>query len=110
MAVDMLSGVLSGARFLTDISPWTDFPERPCGTGHFFLLIDPNRLLGAEAYNAAIAHFREIVQSTPPADAAQPVQIPGQREQAQREKSLRDGIAIPGGLMAKIEALASGVA
>ena len=60
-AVDLLSGVLSGARFLTDITPWTEFPEQPSGTGHFFLLIDPRRLLGAE-YDTAIARFRDIVR------------------------------------------------
>jgi LDH2 family malate/lactate/ureidoglycolate dehydrogenase len=107
-AVDLLSGVLSGARFLTNISPWTEFPDRPCGTGHFFVLIDPQRLLGAEAYAKAMAEFSGIVRSTPPADAAQPVQIPGEREQQRRDKALREGIAIPVDLMAKIEALASG--
>ncbi|MGD1877648.1 MAG: Ldh family oxidoreductase [Kiloniellaceae bacterium] len=106
-AVDMLSGVLAGARFLTDISPWTDFPERPCGTGHFLLLIDPQRLLGAEAYAAAVTRFRDLVQGTPPADAAAPVQLPGQREQERRAAALRDGIAIPQDLLKKIEALAA---
>src|SRR3546814_9102785 len=56
-AIELLSGVLAGGRFLTDITPWTDFPEQPSGTGHFFLLIDPKRLLG-DAYDAAIARFR----------------------------------------------------
>ena len=107
LAVDMLSGVLSGARFLTDISPWTDYPERPCGTGHFFLLIDPKRLLGAEAYGAAIARFRELVQTTPAADDAAPVQLPGQREQDRRRAALNDGITLPADLMEKIQALGS---
>ncbi|GAB4363437.1 MAG: Ldh family oxidoreductase [Kiloniellaceae bacterium] len=110
LAVDMLSGVLSGARFLTEISPWTDYPERPCGTGHFFLLIDPARLLGAEAYGAAIAQFRDIVQTTPAADPAQPVQLPGQREQERRAAALAKGVAIPADLLAKVERLAAGEA
>jgi LDH2 family malate/lactate/ureidoglycolate dehydrogenase len=105
-AVDILSGLLSGARFLTDITPWTDFPEQPSGTGHFFLLIDPKRLLGATAYDEAIARFRKLIQDTPSADPAQPVQMPGEREQDRRDKALREGIEIPGELMAKIEALA----
>ena len=109
-AVDLLSGVLSGARFLTDITAWTDFPEQPSGTGHFFLLIDPRRLLGSEAYDAAVTRFRELVQGTPAADPAQPVQLPGEREQRRRDKALREGIVLPGDLMAKIEALASGKA
>jgi LDH2 family malate/lactate/ureidoglycolate dehydrogenase len=109
-AVDILSGVLSGARFLTDITPWTDFPEQPSGTGHFFLLIDPKRLLGAAAYDAAIAHFRALVQGTPPAEPSQPVEMPGEREQRRRDRALADGIELPGALLAKIEALASGQA
>src|SRR5690606_7350487 len=28
-AVDLLSGVMTGARFLTDITPWTEHPEQP---------------------------------------------------------------------------------
>lgn len=107
-AVDLLSGVLSGARFLTDISPWTDYPERPCGTGHFFLLLDPARLLGAETYTAAVERFRRLIRETPPAEAAQPVQIPGEREQIRRAEALEKGIVLPAELLAKIEALASG--
>jgi LDH2 family malate/lactate/ureidoglycolate dehydrogenase len=107
-AVDVLSGVLSGARFLTDITPWTEFPDQASGTGHFFVLIDPARLLGAEAYGKAMARFREIVQGTPPADARQPVQLPGEREQERRNAALRDGIRLPADLLEKIRVLASG--
>jgi LDH2 family malate/lactate/ureidoglycolate dehydrogenase len=107
-AVDLLSAVLSGARFLTDITPWTDFPERPSGTGHFFLLLDPARLLGAEAYAAAVARFRALIRETPPADPAQPVQIPGEREQLRRTAAIEEGIRLPAGLLAKIEKLAAG--
>ncbi len=108
-AVDLLSGVLSGARFLTDISPWTDYPERPCGTGHFFLLLDPARLLGAAQYEAAVERFRRLIRETPPADPAQPVQIPGEREQLRRAEALRDGVGIPEELLRQIEALAEGL-
>lgn len=107
-AVDVLSGVLSGARFLTDITPWTDFPDRASGTGHFLVLIDPARLLGAGPYGEAMARFRALVQGTPPADPAQPVQLPGEREQRRREAALRDGIRLPADLLAKIRSLASG--
>lgn len=106
-AVDLLAGVLSGARFLTDISPWTDYPERPCGTGHFFLLLDPARLLGAAPYEAAVGRFRALIRETPPAEAAQPVQFPGEREQMRRAAALDKGIVLPAELLAKIEALAS---
>ena len=107
-AVDLLSGVLAGARFLTDISPWMEVPEKPSGTGHFFLLIDPQRLLGTEAYNQAMARFQHLIRSTAPADPDQPVQLPGEREQARRREALAQGVEIPAKLMADLEALASG--
>ncbi|WP_193369382.1 Ldh family oxidoreductase [Pelagibius marinus] len=107
-AVDLLAGVVTGARFLTDLSSGIGHLDRPSGSGHFFLLIDPKRLLGAGAYAAAVSRFRALVQETPPADPAAPVRIPGQRQQAQRAKALRDGIELPQDLLARLEALAAG--
>jgi len=36
MAVDLLSAVLTGARFLTDVSSWLENPDEPQELGHFF--------------------------------------------------------------------------
>lgn len=107
-AVDLLAGVVTGARFLTDLSSGIGHLDRPSGSGHFFLLLDPNRLLGAEAFAAAVSRFRALVQETPPADPAAPVRIPGQRQQAHRAVALRDGIELPQDLLTQLEALAAG--
>jgi len=104
-AVDMLCGVISGARFLTGISSWLDNPEAPQGLGHFYLLIDPARLIGRARFDAAMASFRDIVTGTPPADPAVPVQLPGQREQEARARALRQGIALPDDLLASLRNL-----
>jgi LDH2 family malate/lactate/ureidoglycolate dehydrogenase len=105
MAVDLFSAVLSGARFLTDVSSWVDRPNEAQGIGHFFLLIDPARLIGREAYAAAMARFRDIVRATPAADPAQPVLLPGERELARRARALREGIEVPAALLAELRAL-----
>ena len=105
LAVDILSGVLPGARFLTDVVSWVDRPQDPSGVGHFFLLIDPNRLLGPDAYGRAMERFRTIVQSTPPADPDAPVQLPGQREQERRAASLETGIVIASDVLKSIRDL-----
>ncbi len=109
-AVELLAGVVTGARFLTDLSSGIGHPDRPSGSGHFFLLLDPQRLLGAAAYAAAVDRFRALIQETPPADPAAPVRIPGQRQQAERARALSDGIALPRDLLAQLEALAAGTA
>ena len=108
LAVDMLSGVLTGARFLSDVSSWSSAPETPSGLGHFFLLIDPERLLGAAAYAAAMARFKGIVVGTPPADGVERVLLPGEREQERRRAALQDGVAVSRDVLAAVRRLASG--
>lgn len=106
MAIDILAGVLTGGRFLSDISSWSEQPDMPSGVGHFFVLIDPDRLVGRENFASAMDRFRGIVLSTPPAAASKPVVLPGQTEQERRRKALEEGIDIPSPLLASIEALA----
>jgi LDH2 family malate/lactate/ureidoglycolate dehydrogenase len=108
MAVDILSGVLSGARFLTDVSSWSENPGAPSGVGHFFLTLDPGPILGGEAFTAAMDRFKSIVLTTPPADSANPVMLPGQQEQARRRAAVRNGIDVPSELLGTIRRLARG--
>lgn len=108
MAVDILSGVLPGARFLTDVSSWSDAPDAPSGVGHFFVLLDPGRLLGANTFAAAMDRFKDIVLTTPSAQSTSPVVLSGQREQQRRQAAMKDGVAIPRDLLDSIEQLARG--
>lgn len=108
MAVDILSGVLTGAGFLTGVSSWSEHPGAPSRVGHFFLAIDPHRLLGKDAFASAMDQFKRIVLGTPPAQASNPVMMPGEREQIRRTAALRDGLVIPADLLASIRDLARG--
>jgi len=105
MAVDILCGVISGAAFLTGIASWVDQPTEPQRAGHFFLLIDPERLVGADSFAESMAAFRDSINSTRPADPNAPVLLPGQREQERRKAALASGVAVPADLLAEIEAL-----
>ncbi len=105
-AIDILGGVLSGAQFLTGISSWTDHPERPSNIGHFFMLLDPGRLIGKAAFAEAMIRFRDIVLTTPPADPAQPVRLPGQAEQERKTHAMAEGLTLPKNLIDEIKALA----
>jgi LDH2 family malate/lactate/ureidoglycolate dehydrogenase len=106
-AIDILGGVLSGAQFLTGISSWTDHPERPSNIGHFFMLLDPGRLIGKDAFAEAMTRFRDIILTTPPSDPTQPVILPGQAEQERRRQAKANGLTLPKNLIDEIKALAS---
>lgn len=110
MAVDILSGALTGARFLTDVSSWSENPDAPSGVGHFFLLLDPDRLIGSEAFAAAMDRFKRIVLTTPASNPTSPVVLPGQLEQERRRAAVENGIDLPGDHLASIRRLARGQA
>jgi LDH2 family malate/lactate/ureidoglycolate dehydrogenase len=110
MAVDILSGALSGARFLSDVSSWSENPDAPSGVGHFFVLLDPGKMLGPGAFAAAMDRFKNIVLTTPAAESTGPVELPGQREQERRRTAMKDGITLSSDLLASIERLARGQA
>jgi len=106
MVVDLLAGLLTGGKFLTGIQSWSESPEVPSGVGHFFILIDPARLIGREKFNAAMLEFSAVIQSTPAASSSSPVMLPGQREQQYRAESIKNGISISSKLLNQIADLA----
>lgn len=108
MAVDILSGVLTGAGFLTEVSSWSENPGAASRLGHFFLLLDPDRLVGRNAFASAMDRFKEIVLSTPSASSSPPVVLPGQLEQTRRRAAIEGGVTIPADLFASITRLARG--
>jgi LDH2 family malate/lactate/ureidoglycolate dehydrogenase len=106
LIVDLFAGLLSGAAYLTHVTSWIEEPEAPQNLGHFFILID-TRNLGPSAWLAQrMSDFMQILHSTPPADAAKPVRVPGEMEMDRLERHRRDGIPIDPALRAKLEAYA----
>jgi LDH2 family malate/lactate/ureidoglycolate dehydrogenase len=106
LAVDILCGVLTGSGFLTDLVSGTDSPDQQSNLGHFFLALDPTRLIGREAYEDSMARFHGIVAGTPPAEGVTAVTLPGERMQARRRRALEEGVTLPRDLHEGLLALA----
>lgn len=106
LAVDLLSGVLTGGSYLNDIASGMEAPDQRSNLGHFFIAIDPVRLLGQDGVESAMRRFREIVTTTPPARGIDRVTLPGERMQARRRKALEKGIYLPRDLHARLLELA----
>lgn len=106
LIVDLFAGLLSGAAYLTHVKSWQDEPGAPQGLGHFFLLLDTRRLGSGDWLAERMADFAQILHSTPAADPARPVLLPGEIELGRLERQRRDGIALEAGVAEKLEALA----
>ena len=107
LMVDVLCGLLSGGVFLDDSKDmWNSDDPQPQGTTHFFLALDPARLLNPADYDARMADFRGRIKSTAPFHEGGKVFMPGEIELtllAEREKS---GVPVPATTMKIVRQLA----
>jgi len=100
--VDLIAGLLSGAAYLDHVNSWSEQPEAPGNLGHFFILIDVQRLGSAEWLAGRMNDFAAILHGTPAADPARPVLVPGERELDFLERQLRDGIDLDPAVLARL--------
>ena len=108
VALDILSGVLLGAGFSTGVKSIVQQWDEPQHIGHFFIVIDPVRFMGWEAYSQRVKQMYQILRSAPRVDPEKPVLIPGEPE-AQLEKIRREkGIPLAAGVFNSLKGLAKG--
>lgn len=95
MMVDILTAVMLGlpngkhvSSMYTDLSAGRDL-------GHTFILIDPKRFVGLEAFKAAILKTQEELHAIKPASDFKQVYYPGELFILNQEKHLQNGIDVP---------------
>jgi LDH2 family malate/lactate/ureidoglycolate dehydrogenase len=101
----ILAGALTGACF-APIRKRNATPTQPDDLGHFFLAIDPKRFVPDGDFGAAMDEILDVLRATKPANAEQPVLIPGDPEFASREQRSRDGVPLPATLTSQIKGIA----
>jgi LDH2 family malate/lactate/ureidoglycolate dehydrogenase len=109
LMVDLLSGLLSGASYLTHVKAWDKEPEAHQNLGHFFILIDTKRLAQPDELARRMEDFKHIIRSTPAADPVRPVRLPGDMEFESLWRQRREGVSIAAEDLASLDRLASQV-
>lgn len=94
LLVDLFSGLLSDAAYLTHVKSWVDAPDEPQNLGHFFILINTKLLGSTQWLTRRMTDFAAILHDSPAADPAQPVLVPGEIELAKMARQRREGIVI----------------
>jgi uncharacterized oxidoreductase len=90
IVTELLAGALSGGP---TIQPGN---VRKGGTinNMFAVLVDPARLAGVDWLRREVDGFIEYVKASPPADADEPVLVPGDPERHARQERARTGIEV----------------
>ena len=108
LMVDILAGVLSGGAVGTEVKSMFQQTSEAQRVSHFFIAIDPSRILGIDAYYERMETLCRLMTSTPPFDAASPVMIPGEIEARTYAERHLGGIPMRPKELAALQALAAG--
>jgi LDH2 family malate/lactate/ureidoglycolate dehydrogenase len=92
--VQILSATLTGAAFAPIRGRMRQAGD-PDDIGHFFLALDPRAFRPEGGFEDDLDAMVEALRAAPPADPGRPVLVPGDPEEAERERRQREGIPIP---------------
>ena len=103
--VDMLSGVLTGSGFLSDVhSPYKTAEKSNCGHLMIALRIDAFQPLAQ--FNARMEEFVAQIKAVPTAKGFDEVYYPGEMEANNDARNRRDGILFPDDTLADLKRIA----
>ena len=108
LAVEILAAALSGGAVASEIKPLYNRDATPQGVGHFFMVIDPDRMIGKEQFLERVDTLCHLMASTMPINPDDPVKIPGEHEAERMARNKVDGIPIPRDRYEELKSLARG--
>ncbi|PJN89735.1 ureidoglycolate dehydrogenase [Bacillus sp. mrc49] len=92
--VDVFSGLLAGAAFGPHIGKMYDDLDKKRKLGHYFCVINPSYFTDSDIFLEQMDRMIEELQQVEPAPGFDRVYIPGEIEQINEEKNLKEGITI----------------
>jgi LDH2 family malate/lactate/ureidoglycolate dehydrogenase len=101
LAFEVLVASLAQSAIGTGVKGTLD-SEHPSNKGDLFIVIAPPH---AESAKAMVTDYLAAIRSSPPADPARPVLIPGDRAHAARDKSKVEGVTLDDGLWEDLKKL-----
>ncbi len=95
LAVEVLSGVLSGSAFGPQVNNLYKDGDPPANVGHCFFLLDVSCLMPLEEYRARMERFLEEIKAAPLAEGFEEIFYPGERRYQNYLKKVEEGVALP---------------
>ncbi len=92
LAIEILSGVMTGAGFSKGVKSLVQQWEEPQHVGHFFIGLDPLRFMTWEDFSKRMSELYKMMRSAPPLDPQRPILIPGEPEANTEENRRKNGI------------------
>lgn len=95
LAVEILTGVLSGAAFGPHVKNiYDDGETEPANVGHFFILMDIEKFISLPLFFASMENLLKEMKEVPLAPGKSEIRYPGERRKRERELHLSGGISL----------------
>ncbi|GLG01144.1 putative oxidoreductase YjmC [Alicyclobacillus hesperidum subsp. aegles] len=95
LAIDVLSGILTGATFGPHIVPMYGEYEQMRKLGHLFMALDPGLFHNRDAFVEAVDQMIEELHQEPAAAGFAEVLVPGEPEQRKEALYREQGVPVP---------------
>jgi LDH2 family malate/lactate/ureidoglycolate dehydrogenase len=108
LMMDVLSGVLTGSSFGSDVSsPY--YYDRRSGAGHLAIALDIDKFMPLAMFNGRMDTLLDQIKAVPPAAGFDEVLYPGEPEARNEEANRRDGLQLPEQTLRDLDKLAEDV-
>ena len=94
LAVDVLSAVLSGASFASQIVPWQNVRTDPANLGHFFSALRIDAFMPLAEFKNRMDELICLMHKAPKARGEERIYIPGEKELEMTERRRKQGIPV----------------
>ena len=105
LMVEVLCAQLMGLPFGRHVTKMYGELDKPRNLGHFMLALDVGRFTDPDAFRSQLDLLVREIRSEEPADPSRPPLAPGDPERLSAARRARDGIPLPDGLVAELNAL-----
>ena len=106
LAVEVMSGVLSGAAFGPHVNNLYKDNDPPANVGHSFILLDVSCWMDLDDYYGRMDQFIDEIKATPRAKDIEEIFYPGERRYNNYLKRMEEGIALPAAVLEDLGELA----
>jgi ureidoglycolate dehydrogenase (NAD+) len=108
LAMDIFSGILTGAGFSTGVKSLIQQWEEPQHIGHFFIAIDLTRFMTWEIFSDRMNQLCDSMRNAHRLDPSKPIHIPGDPEAHMEQHRRENGIPFEADAFEILKGLARG--
>lgn len=106
MAIDVLSGVLTGAGFGPTVNNMYENWDEPQNVGHLFVALDIERFIPLPAFLERIGAYIDALKAAPRTEGVDELLYAGELEHRRAEAARAHGVELPAALVEDLNALA----